>query len=413
MRTLALLRKTVAAAVVACVSGAAFGQQYSVVLINGANAGETTVAYSVNSFGAVAATVPGQSRAGLWSAGFMSILQPLSGDSLSAANGINDSLLVVGTSAGSFIGFPVKWTPATGLPIELPNLGPRAGGAADVNNQGDIVGEASESTPSGNQPRAVMWPAGGGVQNLGVLPGSTESHATGVNNLGAVCGDSSRGSVLTSRAFYRAPGNGSPLVDIGNLGSGWALAADINDFGEIVGWSRGPAGASVEPFRWRLATGTMTALGTLRGEAAYAKGTNNRGQVAGYDTRSGPGGGDRAFLVTPGQGMVDLNLQIGAGTGWVLQRAYGLNNAGHVAGVGVFNGQTRGFLLVPGPDYVVPGCFADLNRDEMVNVADLTILLGTIGQSVTPGAGADVTGDAVVNVNDLLVLLGALGGVCR
>ena len=58
------------------------------------------------------------------------------------------------------------------------------------------------------------------------------------------------------------------------------------------------------------------------------------------------------------------------------------------------------------------GCVGDLNGDNAVNTADLTILLGGFGTSVTPGSGGDVNGDGVVNTADLTQLLGRFGTTC-
>jgi len=43
--------------------------------------------------------------------------------------------------------------------------------------------------------------------------------------------------------------------------------------------------------------------------------------------------------------MNDLNSLIPAGSGWELQRAAGINDAGQIVGTGTINGQTHGFLL--------------------------------------------------------------------
>ncbi len=59
-----------------------------------------------------------------------------------------------------------------------------------------------------------------------------------------------------------------------------------------------------------------------------------------------------------------------------------------------------------------PPCPADANGDNMVNGADLSVLLGQFGQSVTPGTGADFNGDGAVNGADLSVLLGQFGSSC-
>jgi hypothetical protein len=43
--------------------------------------------------------------------------------------------------------------------------------------------------------------------------------------------------------------------------------------------------------------------------------------------------------------MKDLNKLIPAGSGWMLQEAYGINNAGQIVGTGMHNGQEHAFLL--------------------------------------------------------------------
>ncbi len=46
-------------------------------------------------------------------------------------------------------------------------------------------------------------------------------------------------------------------------------------------------------------------------------------------------------------GMQDLNNLIPQNSGWSLQDAFSVNDNGQIAGVGVLNGQERGFLLTP------------------------------------------------------------------
>jgi uncharacterized membrane protein len=57
---------------------------------------------------------------------------------------------------------------------------------------------------------------------------------------------------------------------------------------------------------------------------------------------------DRAFLYDGGK-MVDLNTLIDPSSGWVLQRAAAINDAGQIVGSGFFNGETylEAFLLTP------------------------------------------------------------------
>jgi hypothetical protein len=43
----------------------------------------------------------------------------------------------------------------------------------------------------------------------------------------------------------------------------------------------------------------------------------------------------------------DLNGLIPAGTGWILNSATSINDAGQIAGAGTLNGAQHAFLLVP------------------------------------------------------------------
>jgi len=59
-----------------------------------------------------------------------------------------------------------------------------------------------------------------------------------------------------------------------------------------------------------------------------------------------------------------------------------------------------------------PPCGGDANGDNLVNGADLSVLLSQFGQNVAPGTGADFNNDGVVNGADLSVLLSRFGTSC-
>jgi hypothetical protein len=64
-----------------------------------------------------------------------------------------------------------------------------------------------------------------------------------------------------------------------------------------------------------------------------------------------------AFLIDTAGTMRDLNDLIPPDSGWVLQRADGINDAGQISGYGSApNGSTRAFLLTPVPEasFVAP-----------------------------------------------------------
>lgn len=91
------------------------------------------------------------------------------------------------------------------------------------------------------------------------------------------------------------------MTNIGTLGGNSSVAVDINDRGEIVGFSRISSGP-FHAFLYR--DGDMVDLGALLpGPDSRAMSINNNGDVTGYYTR--PDGTTHAFLYQNGQ-MIEL-----------------------------------------------------------------------------------------------------------
>jgi len=128
---------------------------------------------------------------------------------------------------------------------EITELGQERGSpvvATDLNEDGQIVGYVSTSTGR----RAFLWspesPNGttGTRKDLGVLPGMTESLATGINDFGDVIGTSSRRiGVDRNQAFLWKPtqdngavGSMSPLEELNPLDEFW-WGGHINNFGQV------------------------------------------------------------------------------------------------------------------------------------------------------------------------------------
>ena len=120
---------------------------------------------------------------------------------------------------------------------------------------------------------------------------------------------------------------GTDVTLLPTLGGTWVEGADINDAGQVVGWSYLPGDSIVHAFLWTPGRGIQD-LGTLGGSRSEAAAINNLGQVVGLSTTST--GRRHPFLWTPEQGMEDL---VGfVGTFALFNGATDINDAGQVVG---------------------------------------------------------------------------------
>jgi len=119
------------------------------------------------------------------------------------------------------------------------------------------------------------------------------------------------------------------LIDLGTLGGRSSAATDVNNRGEIVGWSLVTAD-QLHAFVWKR--GRMLDLGTLGGPTSYATAINDRGDVVGYSSLPGGAFVVHAFLWRGGR-MTDLGTLNGG-----YSEALGIDNAGVVVGLSSVDG---------------------------------------------------------------------------
>ena len=229
--------------------------------------------------------------------------------SYSYATGVNDSGQVVGSSIitdGSLHGFLHNGTTM----IDIGHCGWEGGSPSAINNSGQIVGtiQTYEGRPGAGPPMLVYHAflydgdsmiqlgfsfansindsgqvvgiAGNGPGFAAVLYDSTtetslflgdRSVASGINESGQVVG--------ITRNGYAFLYDGTVTVDLGTLGGSGSRGYDINDTGQVVGYSGITGGSAAHAFLYDGTT--MNDLGTLGEDNSNAVAINNSGQIIG------------------------------------------------------------------------------------------------------------------------------------
>ena len=315
----------------------------------------------------------------------------LPGGNFSMAASINDLGEVVGTADGigveSYADFPANqctgliqpfvWTRTTGMnglgtralndgfpwvdnPCFIPEF------ATGTNVLGQVVGYTGAFA---TYQYGFLWSKNSWT-SLGPF-GDTPDSANAVSNTGQVVGQVGANECTGCSPGHAASWTNGVMVDLGTLGGTdphylyGSSANDVNDQGQIVGWS----GTSVDTFDggtfhavlWTK-TGSIRDLGTLPGDTlSAALKINLFGQVIGssgntrlytlYDATLDPccslGVSGRPFIWSERRGMRDLNTLIHPNSGWVVKSATDINVWGQIVGSGTLNGQPHGFLLTP------------------------------------------------------------------
>src|SRR5437016_4389189 len=192
----------------------------------------------------------------------------------------------------------------------------------------------------------------GNMSDLGTLPQANDSEAFGLNDFGAVVGDSGNDSFDGHGVLWQA-GN---VMDLGELGRPGTSAHAINDAGQIVGGSHNFE-SRVHAFLWEL--GVMRDLGSL-GQFSVAYDVNETGAAVG---QSDVGNGELHAALWPSSLPVHDTATIGA--------------------------QVTPTSVIAGTPVTVSGTVQNQGSQVetfQVNVAAGGVLVGTVSVSLPSGA---------------------------
>ena len=223
-----------------------------------------------------------------------------------------------------------------------------------LNSQGVLIGGAE--TPATNPDPGCFTVFGpdcsvvhafrsqnGVTTDLGVLPGGSNSFPFGINTVGWVVGASENGvidPVIGIPEFFAVLWRDGQVKNLGTLGGNESLASDVNDRGQITGFSANTVPDSfsllgfatqTRPFLWQH--GVMRELGTFGGPDGAAYLINELGQIVGQftlDSNPNPTTGfptTHSILWEPNGTPVDLGTLGGTNV-----NPWWINNLGQVVG---------------------------------------------------------------------------------
>jgi probable HAF family extracellular repeat protein len=261
-----------------------------------------------------------------------------------------------------------------GVLTALPTLGGNNAEAWQINNRGQIIGVAENTTQDPNctaftpEVEPVIWETGK-IQELPKVSGDLDGFGLAINDRGQAVGIStncpSELFVFPSHAVLWPNGPNGDVIDLGNLGSTmFNIAFGINNRGQVVGQSGLTGDMAFHAFLWQ--DGAMTDLGTLPGDVvSWAETINSKGEAVGtsFDANSNM----HPFVWRDGM-MTNLNTLIPPDSPWLLLEALGNNDRGQIVGYGLRTdiGEVHAFLAtpVPGSESAMPAAPDRMRRAQ-------------------------------------------------
>lgn len=222
-----------------------------------------------------------------------------------------------------------------------PNGGP-ADRVFSINDAGQAVGTYK---PDGAVTGHNYLYTNGEIVDIGTWGMVSPTNTLKINNSGQIAGNATTGSVTRA---YISKSDGTGKVDIGDLGNKWVWATDLNDSGQVVGYTRSITDNKNHGFLY--SDGQMLDLGVFDGRYSYASGVNNKGQIVGYYADSN--NIVHPFVYSDGM-MTDLTDQFPAGWLFAINAenqglsVLDINDDGLIIGLAELNGQRHGFIMTP------------------------------------------------------------------
>ncbi len=235
--------------------------------------------------------------------------------------GLNNQGQVVGEATDPTTNVSVPYLYSGGTLTTFTGLGGTADAALAINDSGAIAGAGY--TAGDTTTHAFLY-KNGTLTDLNPA-GATESYADAINNLGQVAGQFS--SPATGGAYHAAIFANGSVTDLGSLDGGLAtaLATGINAAGQVVGESETGTAATSTDHAVLFSGGTITDLGTLGGDTSVANAINASGQITG-DADTTADAETHGFLYQNGV-MTDMGT-----LGGDFSTGTGINSEGDVVG---------------------------------------------------------------------------------
>ena len=266
------------------------------------------------------------------------------------SNAINDRGIITGT-ADEINGQPTDrgllWQKKDGADysLDITDLGGIESYFFDINNKNEMPGRhiyGPGSTEKADNRSRPLYVEQGFINPLPDLGGDTGT-AQGINNkstiVGQVDSDGLNDKTVNTAVKWEKGADGKyKLTNLGTFGAEQANLRDINDAGQIIGWTSNGTGATLASSPFLLQDGQKINLGSFGGAIGQTAGINQFGQVVGY-SQDGLNQ-ERAFVWNNGK-IQDLNKLVlrnptFSGQQVTLTRATGINNFGDISAWGTY-----------------------------------------------------------------------------